>query len=358
MLLSSRERKHIAAMRRWLTALVLSASPLGAQVLAGKVIDARTGEALGYAIVSVPARQLDGFASDSGEILFGGLPAGQVMLRVRRLGYQPLDTVVTMESGARTEVRLPLTRIAVQLRGITVDAPPPCHAPGPTQIRTDSALAAIVSQVKLNAEQYRFLAEHYPFEYTVEIIRSSRLKADSQPRIDAFYRQVLAGKPQWNYKPGGIIARVGLYMTFRIPTLVDFADKDFLANHCFHVRGMEEVDTASLLRLDVVAAEKIKDPDVNGSIYLDPSTFQIRRTVMRLSRISGPIRHLADFEVRTDFREILPSIPVIADVYGVQTIAPDQTKSVIDMSYEEQRLMSLRWLKRAPGEHKPPTPQH
>lgn len=337
-------------MKGWLAGIaLLSATNLGAQSLGGVIVARENGERLGYAIVSLIGRQMDGFASDSGTFRFVGLSAGPVTLRVRRLGYQPLDTTIYLRRDEAADVRIALTRIAVRLRGITVDAPPPCLNPGLKQIEADSALATVVSQLKLNAEQYKFLVEHYPLEYTVEIIRSSRLRADSQPRIDGHYKQVLDARPSWNYKPGTVIVGRGPVMMFRIPTLVDFADRDFLANHCFHLRGQETVDSVPLLRIDVVAAEKIQDPDVHGRIYLDPATFQIRRTVLRLSRITRPIRHLAEFEVRTDFREILTSIPVIFDVYGVQTVAPDE-KALIDVAYEEQRLMSHRWLKRKPGE--------
>ena len=35
-----------------------------------------------------------------------------------------------------------------------------------------------------------------------------------------------------------------------IPTLVNFADKSFLENHCFHNGGLETVDGTEMLRVD------------------------------------------------------------------------------------------------------------
>jgi len=98
-----------------------------------------------------------------------------------------------------------------------------------------------------------------------------------------------------------------------------------------------------------VAAERIRDPDVNGTIYIDPKTYQVRRTVLRLSKISRNIRYLEDFEVTTDFREIMPSIPVIAAVSSVEKIDPD-TKMAFDIAYESHKLAGFEFLKRKPGE--------
>jgi len=105
----------------------------------------------------------------------------------------------------------------------------------------------------------------------------------------------------------------------------------------------------AMIRIDVVAADRIKEPDVNGSIYLDPFTYQVRRTVLRLSRPIKQMKDVTDLEVTTNFREIMPSIPVIAEVYSVQALDP-MSLSAFDTAYEEQHLIGFRFLKGKPGE--------
>jgi len=257
--------------------------------------------------------------------------------------------VVTVGEGRADTVRIELARVVTQLGGITVTAHPPCLNPGPPETRMDAALSVIFSQIRMNAEQYKLLSEQYPFAYTVEIIRSSRLKRDGQLSIDSHQMRRIESKTSWKYKPGRVVARRGVDYFFHIPTLVDFADRDFLAQHCFHFGGREQVNDEDLIRVHVVAAERIRDPDVNGTIYIDPKTYQVRRTVLRLSKISRNIRYLEDFEVTTDFREIMPSIPVIAAVSSVEKIDPD-TKIAFDIAYESHKLAGFEFLKRKPGE--------
>jgi hypothetical protein len=331
-------------------ACVASAQHAPGKSVVGIVIARGSGEPLAHSIVALPALGRERFATDSGVFSFAELPSGPMALRVRRLGYVMQDTIVTIGAQSSDTIRIELTRVALQLGGITVSAPPPCVNPGPVSARADATLSVILNQVRLNAEQYRMLTEQYPFDYTMDIIRSSRLKTDGQTRIDSrrsFRYQ--AAKANWKYRPGRVVTRRGVDYMLHIPTLVDFADKDFLAHHCFHFAGNARVEDEDLIRVDVVASERIRDPDVNGTIYLDARTFQVRRTVFRLSRVTKQIRPTTDFEITTDFREILPSIPLISTVQSVERLDPD-TEIAFDVAWETQKLAGFEFLKGKPGE--------
>ncbi len=82
---------------------------------------------------------------------------------------------------------------------------------------------------------------------------------------------------------------------------------------------MERFQDSSFIRVDVVATDQIKNADVDGSIYLHPTTFQIRRTVLGLSKPVKQLPELAGLEVTTDFKGVLPSISIVAHVLGVET---------------------------------------
>ena len=99
----------------------------------------------------------------------------------------------------------------------------------------------------------------------------------------------------------------------------------------------------------MVAADRIKDPDVNGTIYLHPETFQVRRTILRLSRPHKNLTDMTDLDVITTFEEIMPSISIVGHVRSVQTMTPT-AKIDFEAAYEEQRLISFQFLRKKPGD--------
>jgi hypothetical protein len=317
-----------------------------AGAITGRVVARGSGEPMPYAIVALPSLNIERFADDSGRFYFGDLRSGSMAVRVRRLGYVPVDTIVRVGDEA---ISIELERVAMTLAGITVVAHPPCLTPGLPAAPADSLLVTILNQVRLNAEQYKFLVTQYPFYYMSEIVRSSRMKKTGETRYDARLMHRQDARVESKYKPGRVLAWRAGATAFQIPGLIDFADRDFLGAHCFHLRGTEVVEEEALVRVDIVAAERIKDPDVNGSIYLDPGSFQVVRTVLRLSKITRDIGFLEDFEVTTMFREVMPSIPVIWRVSSVQKIDP-RTRMAIDAAWETINFMGYQFLKRKPGD--------
>ena len=309
---------------------------------------------LAYSVVSAASLGRERFSDAQGVFALAGLPAGALQLRVRHLGYSPADLNVTVRAGQTDTVRVSLAHIAVRLTAIDVRAYPECKNPGPPKASADSAFATVFDQLKQNAEQYRLLTDTYPFIYATERTLSSTLvNGDSRTeRIDT----LVVTSTRWTYKPGTLVVRTRRGFTsstsMNIPTLVNFAEKSFLENHCFYNGGLETVDGVELLRVDFNAAAKIKDPDVDGSMYLDPVTFQIRRSVLKLSKIPSGLRGLAETEAVTLFGEVLPSIPVIADITSVNRFQADSKKPATAeaSANERQRLISVRFTKGMPGD--------
>jgi hypothetical protein len=109
----------------------------GAQTstLIGIVVSQSTGERLGYSIVALPTLGRERCATDSGVFSFDQLRPGAVPLRIRRLGYAPHDTVLTVSPDKPDTIRIALRRVVAHLSGVTVTAFPPCLAPGPRSQR-------------------------------------------------------------------------------------------------------------------------------------------------------------------------------------------------------------------------------
>ena len=94
------------------------------------------------------------------------------------------------------------------------------------------------------------------------------------------------------YKPGarGLLGRradAGFRPPMmNIPTLVNFADQVFPRESLLHERRVgDRRRNRTFCESISGAASRISEPDVNGSMYLDPVNFQIRRSVLRLTKI-------------------------------------------------------------------------
>lgn len=315
------------------------------------VIVSRTGEALAFGTVGIEALGRRQFTDEEGRFAMHELPAGRHVLFVRRLGYSPMVDTVDVRAGATETLRVELTRLAVSLRHVEVRAYPPCLKPGPPPRGRDSALADVLEQVRLNADQYRLLVREYPFEYTMRSTRTNRMKNGRTALLSR--RDVPLSSTSAPYEPGHVIRQRGQAWYFSIPTLSEVADADFVQFHCWYFVGAEQVDSAVMLRVDLVAYDGLTNPDVNGSIYLDFESFQMRRTVLRLSRRFEHKKEMADMEVTTDFREVLPSIPIVSRVLSVQTMDSDPKIRVAE-TVEEQTLRDFRFRGRKPGEQRKP----
>ena len=239
---------------------------------------------------------------------------------------------------------------------MNVNAKPECRNPGPPIAPTDSAFATVFDQLRQNAEQYRLLTRTYPYVYTIERTLSRTL-ANGEVRFDGVDTTTFNSGSDWKYVPGGVITRqtesrlvARGRMMMQLPTLAQFADTAFIDNHCFYNGGTESVDGTNLLRVDFIAASRITDPDVNGAMYLDPATFQIRRVVLHLSRIPGRVAGLAELEAVTYFREVLSSIPIIAGVMSVNRFVADAGIQAPVEAHEAMRLLTVRFLRGRPGE--------
>lgn len=324
-----------------------------AGTIIGVVTTKEGGVPLAYSVVSAASVGLERFSNAQGVFALTPLHPGSLHLRVRHLGYSPVELDVTVRPGQTDTVFVALTHIAVRLTAVDVRAYPECKNPGPPKAAADSAFALVFDQLKQNAEQYRLLTDTYPFIYATERTLSNTL-VNGEERTERIDTMIVTSN-RWEYKPGTIVARpargrIGP-VTMNIPTLVNFAEKSFLENHCFYNGGLETVDGTDMLRVDFNAASKIKDPDVDGSMYLDPINFQIRRSVLHLSKIPAGLRGLTETEAVTLFGELFPSVPIIADIKSVNRFQANTSKPTSEATANErQRLISVQFTKGKPGE--------
>jgi hypothetical protein len=331
------------------------------RLLTGVVVAAATQAPLAHSMVSLQPVGRQTFTDDAGRFAFQAVPPGTYRLRAAHLGFAPVEIAVTIpRDSVPTRVRIELAAVQVRLATVQVTADAPCIAPGAPNAAKDREFAVIFQQLEQNAQQYRLLADSFPYAYREERTNYS-VRGDSViESVHVDTAMLRSDKPGWIYRPGRVVSTdfITRQRSMHLPTLSDFASDDFVTNHCFRyggeVPGTDGTDSAAV-RIDFRAADKLDSPDVNGSILLDAASYQIRRAELRLSQVPRALRKVAAVNVTTLFREVEPSVLVFSEVHGVSTMIP--SKDLLDRieSIEDHVLLDFGFLKTDPrrGDQKP-----
>jgi hypothetical protein len=325
-------------------------------VLAGVVVGQDAGTPLGYSVVSIPGigpLGTERYAGPRGTFAFPDLPPGAYTLRVKHLGYAPAEVPVQLLRG-RVEVRVALTRVVVRLPVVVVR--PECTTPGAPDPAAAPDFAVLFDQVRQNAERYRLLAREYPYQYVVERTFSDQLRNGEYPitRVDTV---TFASNTGWRYAPGRMVrTEVSGWrreQVLTLPTLADIVDSAFLANHCFFYAGLDTLTGVTLLRVDFLTAKRLRAPDIDGSVYLDTATYQIRGDRIRLTRVPAAVSGLEGVSATTLFQEVVPAVPIRSYVVGRNVFSPRPGPQTRVASIETQILLEVRFLRAIPGADAP-----
>ena len=318
-------------------------------IIRGTVADS-AGRTLGYSIVSVLPDDRRILTDDAGRFVLSGLAPGSYHLRARHLGYLPRDTVVTVGAeGAAPEVELRLARVAVRLAEMRVVARGPCVHPGPPDPDTDLSLAVIFGELRENADRAIALGTQFPFVFRMERRMLQQLPGgDMRPMgVDT---TVIDGTARWIYRRGAVITVVNdrgkPTPQLNIPGLVQLADSGFHNAHCFTYGGVEKIKRRSYIRVDFAPDRLIDTPDIEGSVYLDPDSYQISRIVMSLTHPERLDRKISELKVTSSFREIVSSIAILDSVEGVTTFEVPRGRPMVRT--ERQKTVDVVFTRTAP----------
>ena len=323
-----------------------------------RVVTAPEGIPLGYAVVAATALGIERFTNANGVVAIPIPEPGRVTLRVKRLGFTPKDTTVAVTEAASQSVVVSLKRVEFKLEAVTVVAWPPCKRPGVPRRGGDARVRTVVEQIRQNAERYRLLIKTYPFNYASLREFGSR-ELDGVEQIESADTIVVTGRPSWSYRPGTLIAREPVRerradtrplseWVMRIPSLSDLADEQFIDNHCFHVAGLEDKEGQRLLRIDIVAAERLKSSDVNVVAWLDPQDFQLRYATFSLSKIPPQFAGLLHSTSRVSYVELLPFVPVMQLMTAENLVQYEKPERRTRTFIERQRILTLAFLGERP----------
>ena len=312
----------------------------------GTVVNAETGEPLAFSIVALQPGFAEHFTDQSGAFTFTNVSPGTYRLRVRQIGYSPVDTTLTVGSDSDLSIRIALRRVAVELPPITVTGELTCVQPGPPDAAVTPALAAVFDQLLENARRYRLLADSFPFTFRIERAYSSVGEVRQGPAAAVDTIEQTSAEERRRYGPGRVVAAgTGPWRdrrVVRLPGLEQFADSAFVDNHCFRLAGRDTTEGEAFIRVDFEPAARLHSPDVAGAAYLDTRSYQLRYTRVRLTRPGRALPGVLGLVATTRFREIVPGI-VLHDRVRAVTTLPRQVERI-----EEQRLLGVRFLRPFP----------
>ena len=144
----------------------------------------------------------------------------------------------------------------------------------------------------------------------------------------------------------------GKWLTITMPELADFADQRFLENHCFDFGGIDVVDGDTLLRdrLQPGAGRAHARRRRNDLSRSEDVSAPRDARVARQSDEAASRRRSAVSRSAPTFKEVIPGVPVIDVVSSVVFPRDDPKRPPLEPSTEDQRALSVRFLKGKPVE--------
>lgn len=321
----------------------------GGVTFTGTVVAGGTGMPLPYSAVTIDPIRRERFTDQKGVFTYYGLPAGAYRIRVRQLGYTPLDTTIRVSARSPVSPVLVMTRIATALAGVQVSAPPRlCHVPDQNGFVGDVDLATVLGEVRKNADRERLLRRTYPFEYRMAQSHST-VDLVTRTETTRYDTMTFRSDDNWKYRKGRVVSDdrsklFGEVRVMRLPTLADLADRGFLTAHCFKYSGISELGSRPTHRIDFAPDSALIAPDVEGSIFIDSATYLIRRAEFRLTRGGTVKPAILGMNVTTTYREILPNVALFDEIASAQPLAAELPGANPTEFREKQQLLSFRFL--------------
>src|SRR4051812_23321953 len=157
--------KRLVALALLVVPAVMAAQENTTTVIAGRVV-VRGGGSLPYASVTLNGKNAQ-FSDSLGRFQVEGIAAGNVTVRVRRIGFSPAEQVVRVGRGDTVRVTLEMTRLAIQLPAVKTVAQI-CTNPGAPGRGADAGLVQLYQELQQNAETFRLLSLAHPYIYATQ----------------------------------------------------------------------------------------------------------------------------------------------------------------------------------------------
>lgn len=268
--------------------LALAASA-GSQEVRVEVVKHADGEPIPGALVALmPEREsppVGRFTPRDGRVTLATPRRGGYRVRVEKVGYDTWTSVVLVPSARPTRVRAGMKPRSLRLPPLTGSTETRCSSLGEQASAVGDMWGEIRKALAANSfTESQGLApleiERYDrFVDSRGIVLSER---NERQRANSIRPYHIIDVEQ---SPAGGAARPA----FRIPEASTFLSDDFIANHCFTgIRGTGP--EAGLLGLEFKPAKLAPNPDLSGTLWLDPTTYSLRHLVFEYVNVPASKR--------------------------------------------------------------------
>jgi len=263
--------------------VVLAARPIEGPTLVVSVVEDISRRSLANAEVIDLDTGVRWFTNAAGEARLPWPASARLRLRVRQLGFQPVERTVerTAIDEAADTLTIALTRIAYALPEVVTREARRCENEADSLAKARSLPA--LEQLRLGAERYEAFRKAYPFRIQQER-RTILLEADGKKRLDRRNNEQ-ANSDQWGvrYDPNETVIHRPLGFSVPILFVATLADSMFWARHCFAAPGIQLLDSVRVVRLEFAPASGVRGPEWQGVAFLDSATSLLRRVEFSLA---------------------------------------------------------------------------
>lgn len=334
---------RLSALASASLALVAGALPAAGQVVSGNVEDAATGAPISGAFVLLEdasgetrARALSG---PGGAFRVGAPGPGTWRLRLERIGYEEaVSSLLQLEAGEVRDYRFRVEAHPVRLREIPVEERARCDLLPAEGV----ALQEVWDEARKALSATAWTGQQPYFRFDV-VMHTRRLDARGRPYGEPlleearFYgRHPFRSIPARDLVLGGFVQEPPGHVAYYAPDADVLLSGPFVRRHCFRLeRGAD--GRAGLLGLQFQALPESRLPDIEGVMWLDPLSAELRSLEFRYVNLAGPA---TDDRLggRVEF-DRLPSgawivrrwwirTPVIEWVEGTRPREPDRLRMV------------------------------
>lgn len=246
------------------------------------VIDALGRYPLGNADVIDLASGLHRITDERGQVRLQWPNSGQLRLRVREVGYQPLERTLLRATASEDSTTFAMSKVAYVIAPVRATS----HCATTDDSASLALSVAVLDQLKQGAEKYIEFRRLYPFEATVE--RRSALITDSgtAKRIIVDREKFRSENLDPKYRPGNVV-QYKWDGSFLAPILFlsTLGDSVFWQNHCFVARGIEPYQGTRAIRIEFSPSPNVRGPDWSGSAVLDSATSFLLRLEFHLANL-------------------------------------------------------------------------
>ncbi len=228
---------------------------------------------------------------DGGGYRLGAPASGTYRLRTDRIGYErAVSPWLRLESGETLDYRFRVEPIPIRLQRITVNERARCEVLPDEGIQLQSVWDE--ARKALTATAWTGQQPYFRFD---AVMHSHALDERGRPLSEAVLEEVrLYGRHPFRSIPardlvfGGFVQEPEGRVAYYAPDADVLLSETFVRRHCFRlVRG--GADRAGLLGLEFEALPQSRLPDIEGIMWLDPASSELRRLDYSYVNLDVPV---------------------------------------------------------------------